>query len=311
MDVGLELLVEDAQSAQPLEVLRKYCLDQRDHSDLFFQPRGETWDYGRDGDMIHFQSPIITETTVNNRAVGRVFETRRRERAILLLPHWNATAVGVDRLARLLRAAGIATLRLSLPYHDQRRPASMKLANHMVSANLGRTIRSCRQAILEARLAIAWLQEQGYKRIGVLGSSLGSSIASIVAAHDNRVQAVALVLTAGHFGEVVWTGRATRHIRQALERRITLADLNQIWSVISPSSYVDRLQGRNLPLLVLSGREDEVFPPYLTTRFIEELRARGVPHRWKLFRCGHYTMGTFPFSVLALHSIIRFFHKTL
>ena len=128
---------------------------------------------------------------------------------------------------------------MSLPYHDQRRPESQKLAAFMVSANLGRTIRSCRQAVLEARLAVMWLERQGYKRIGVVGSSLGSSIASIVAAHDSRVRVAALVMTAGHFGEVVWTGLATQHIRLALDGRLTLAQLNQVWSLISPISYVE------------------------------------------------------------------------
>jgi pimeloyl-ACP methyl ester carboxylesterase len=311
MDIGLELLNVQGQSANPLDTLARYSLIQRENSARYFDPGPHPAEYERDGDVITYDSPIRTETLANNRALGRVFETRNRARAVVLLAHWNASAKSSDRLARLLRVAGIATFRLSLPYHDRRRPDSMKLARFMVSANLGRTIRSCRQSILEARLAINWLENRGYKQIGLIGSSLGSSIASIVAAHDDRVKAAALILTAGHFGETVWTGRATRHIRQALEGRLTLEQLQEIWSIISPISYVDRLHVSGVRMLVVSGRDDEVFPPILTERFVDALRAAGVPHHWQRFACGHYTMGTLPFSALALLAVTRFLRESL
>ena len=45
----------------------------------------------------------------------------------------------------------------------------------MVSANLGLTIRSCRQAVLEGRMVLDWLTQRGHQRIGVLGVSLGTA----------------------------------------------------------------------------------------------------------------------------------------
>jgi dienelactone hydrolase len=311
MDVGLELVRENAQVVQPLEALRDYSLHHRACSEEFFEPGCPDVNYVHAGDHLTFDSPIRTETPANDRVVCRLFEATTRARAVLLIPHWNATLAGYDRFAWFLRQAGITTLCMSLPYHDQRGFAGQRLATYMVSSNLGRTIRSCRQAVLDARMAIEWLARRGYKRIGVIGISLGSSIASLVAAHDRRVATSVLILSAGQFGEVVWTGRATRHIRRALEDRMSLSLLDSIWSVISPISYVERLGQRKMPLLLLSAREDDVFLPYLTQQFVGSLRERNVPLRWKVYPCGHYTLGKLPFSALVLLSVIRFLREHL
>jgi pimeloyl-ACP methyl ester carboxylesterase len=311
MDVGLELLVEHAAADKPLAALRRYSLEHRAGSGSYFEPGDSAANYERRENGLSFDSPIPTETPANGRVVCRLFEAATRERAVVLIPHWNADLAGYDRFARFLRRAGITALVMSLPYHDRQCVTGQRLATYMVSSNLGRTIRSCRQAVLEARLAIAWLERRGSHRIGVVGISLGSSIASIAAAHDPRVTAAALILTAGQFGEVVWTGRATRHIRLALEGRVSLAELNEVWSVISPISYVPRLAERRTPVLVLSARADEVFLPYLTEQFIASLREWGVPLRRKICSCGHYTTGTLPFSAIVLHSTIRFLREYL
>jgi pimeloyl-ACP methyl ester carboxylesterase len=311
MEVGLELLMGDLQVSDSLEALKRYSRHHLASSEQYFACDESGVQYLRRDDRLLFSSPIHTETPANRCAGFDIFESNRRERAIILLPHWNASRSDYRLFAEFLRLWGVTVLCMSLPYHDDRRPESQRIDRLMVSSNLGRTIRSCRQAVLEARLAIGWLQQQGYRRIGVVGSSLGSSIAAIVAAHDQRVRVVSLLLVASDFGEVVWTGRATRHIRQALEGRLTLPQLKEIWSVISPVSYLPRLRGREVSTLVISGREDEVFQPYLTTRFIEALREHSIPFRWNLWPCGHYTMGTFPFNLGVLITVTRFLHNHL
>ena len=45
-----------------------------------------------------------------------------------------------------------------------------------------RTLEVCRQAVLDARRAIAWLAREGYERIGILGTSLGSCLSMLTAA---------------------------------------------------------------------------------------------------------------------------------
>ena len=99
------------------------------------------------------------------------------------------TRTATSGLCRLLNWNGMSALRLSLPYHDQRMPPELHRADYIVSANVARTVQVCRQAVLDARRAIAWLAAEGYERIGILGTSLGSCLALLTTAHEPLVRA--------------------------------------------------------------------------------------------------------------------------
>ena len=113
-------------------------------------------------------------------------------------------------------------LRLSLPYHDVRMPPELSRADYIVSANVGRTLAVCRQAVLDARRAVMWLAARGYERIGILGTSLGSCLSMLTAAHEPLVRAAALNHVSPYFADVVWDGLSTRHVREGLEGHIDL-----------------------------------------------------------------------------------------
>ena len=50
-----------------------------------------------------------------------------------------------------------------------------------------------------------------------------------------------------YFSDVVWTGLSTQNVRQGFDEHVTQDELRRYWSVISPASYLERLQGRDLP----------------------------------------------------------------
>src|SRR5262249_34174124 len=162
----------------------------------------------------------------------------------------------------------VTCLQLSLPYHDERRTPGIGFARELVSENLGRTIRSNRQAVSDARAALGWLEAQGYERLGIVGMSIGSSVGSLVAAFDARVRAAVLLLMADDFAEVVWTGSATRHVRESLQRRFTFEEVRAAWSIISPATHAQRLSERLDRLLIVAGAIDTVFVPASTQRYV-------------------------------------------
>ena len=68
-------------------------------------------------------------------------------------------------------------------------------------------ISACRQAVVDIRCCIDWLEEQGYEHFGVLGTSLGSCYAFLASAHDARFRVNAFNHASTAFGDVVWAGQ--------------------------------------------------------------------------------------------------------
>ena len=88
--------------------------------------------------------------------------------AVVVLPQWNAKEGAQDGLCRLINRFGIVALKLALPYHEERRPPGMRRADFTLSPNVGRTLQSCRQAVLDARAAVSWLEREGHGPIGIV-----------------------------------------------------------------------------------------------------------------------------------------------
>jgi len=269
-------------------------------------------DYRLDGGALTFTSPLTTPYPENNTVYARFLPAKRsRRRAVVLLPQWNADAEGHVGLGKLLNLAGIAALRLTMPYHDLRRPAGLERAEYAVSSNVGRTIHACRQAVVDARACLDWLESEGYQTLGMLGSSLGSCITALAAAHDRRIRAAVFNHISPWFADVVWTGISTQHVRQGLEERLTLRDLRRYWSVISPSTYLHRLEGRDLPSLLVWATHDLSFLPKYSRRVLAHYRRRRLPHRTLSLPCGHYTLATAPFKYIDGASMSWFLYRNL
>src|ERR1039458_10213689 len=144
-------------------------------------PRLEEKVRGTHAEFLRFTSPVVTPFPENNLVNARWFPARGR-RAVVLLPHWNSDGLAYNSLCRVLNWLGIAVLRLSLPYHDIRRPAGVHRADYAVSANVGRTIDSVRQGVVDLRSCLDWLAAQSSSRLGIVGTSLGACFAFIAAA---------------------------------------------------------------------------------------------------------------------------------
>ena len=192
--------------------------------------------------VVRFDSALRTPHAENNVVHARYFPSadRTRRAAVVVLPQWNSDGDGHVGLSRLLARFGMSALRLSLPYHDLRMPPELSRADYIVSANVGRTLQVCRQAVLDARRAVMWLAERGYERVGILGTSLGSCLSMLTAAHEPLVRAAALNHVSPFFADVVWDGLSTQHVRAGLEGRITLDDLAAAVAADQPAARISR-----------------------------------------------------------------------
>lgn len=271
----------------------------------------EGWD--RDG-LLTFPSSLDTPHAENNLVHARYVEGRgvkghRPTRAVLVLPQWNSDETGHVGLCRLLAHFGMSALRLSLPYHDRRMPPELSRADYIVSSNVVRTVQVCRQAVLDARRAVAWLAERGYERIGILGTSLGSCLALLTAAHEPLIRAQALNHISPYFADVVWEGLSTAHVREGLEGHVDLEQLRSLWLPISPHTYLERVRSKHT--LLLYAKYDLTFPVELSRALVDEFRRRDIPHQVAVLPCGHYSTGKAPFKYLAALILTRFLLENL
>lgn len=257
------------------------------------------------GEFLRFTSPVETPYPENNIANARWFPARGR-RAMIVLPQWNSDALGHNALCRMMNFCGIAALRLSMPYHDVRRPLELERADYAVSANVGRTIDAARQAIVDVRSCLDWLQSQGYRQFGILGTSLGSCYAFIASAHDERLRVNAFNHASTYFADVVWTGQSTRHVRAGIESQISLDSLRQCWLAISPMSYFDQFSRFPKKSLVVYARYDLTFLPEFSRQIVAEFQRRRLDHRIAILPCGHYTTGETPYKFLDAWHLVRF-----
>ncbi len=268
-------------------------------------PRLEERVRGTYAEFLRFTSPVATPFPENNLVNARWFPARGR-RAVVLLPHWNSDAISYSSLCRALNWMGIAVLRLSMPYHDIRRPAEIDRADYAVSANIGRTLDSARQGVIDARCCLDWLEAQGHNRLGIVGTSLGSCYAFIATAHDPRIQVAAFNHASTYFADVVWHGQSTRHIREGLETAIGLEDLRQVWRAASPMVYFDKFSRWPRRSLIIYAKYDMTFLPEFSEQVVEEFRKRNLDHKVVVLPCGHYTMGETPYKYMDGWQLVSF-----
>ena len=307
---GLEWIDADDHRADPAHQMEQWAVKALADPG-WFDP-GPCSDYALQGDRLSFPSGLDTPHRENNTVHARYFPAESgggRRRATLVLPQWNADVGGHVGLCQLLARVGISALRLSLPYHDARMPPELERADYIVSSNIGRTLQVNRQAVLDARRAIAWLAASGYDDIGILGTSLGSCLAALTAAHEPLITAAALNHISPYFADVVWEGLSTAHVRAGLDGAIELDLLRRLWLPISPQPYIERL-GDTTALLVYA-RYDLSFPVRLSQRLIGEFARQGIRHQVTVLPCGHYSTGKAPFKWLDGYALVQFLRRNL
>ncbi|HWX53478.1 MAG TPA: alpha/beta hydrolase family protein [Verrucomicrobiae bacterium] len=264
-----------------------------------------------DGQFLRFTSPAPTPYPENDLVNARWFPAEGN-RAVIVLPHWNANGIAYNALGPMLNRFGISMLRLSKPYHDIRRPRETERSDYAVSSNICRTIDATRQAVVDVRSCIDWLETQGKQSVGILGTSLGSCYAFIAAAHEPRLKVNVYNHASTYVADVTWTGQSTRHVREGLENDgLTLDRLRQLWLSISPMAYFDKFARVPKKCLMIYAKYDLTFLPELSRQAEAEFRRCGMDLKTVILPCGHYTTGETPFKYMDAYHMVRFLVKNL
>lgn len=262
--------------------------------------------------VLSWNSALDTSSEANNTAYATYFPREESRTAVVILPHWNAKAGTYFDLARFFNRVGISALRLTMPYHEERMPAELTRADHLVSPNIGRSLQSIRQAVLDTRAAVRWLKERGYEKIGIVGTSIGSCVGFLAFVHDADIDAAVFNHVSGYMADVVWEGLSTYHVRESFGDNVTLDELREYWLPVSPMAYMEKLAAQpSRPQRYIYTKYDLSFPVDLSLEVLDELGRLGIEHSWTAIPCGHYTLGEKPWVYIDGYKIIRFLHKHL
>ena len=269
-------------------------------------------DYALTDNILTFTSAIASPWLENNRVYAQLFPLTGKGPAVIVLAQWNARWEEQQNVCRWLQRLGIAAVKMSLPYHDRRAIAGHPRADHLVGPNIGLTMQAARQAVLDVRRTLRWLEREGYGPLGVLGTSIGSAIGFVTMCHEPAICAGAFVHASTYFGQVVASGLTTTTVWTPVAGAgITAEQLRFFWSPISPFPYISKLRETKKKILLITGKYDPTFQPELTEQLLAKLRRERVEFEHLALPCGHYSMGVWPFSHIAGYRFGKFLQRAL
>ena len=317
-DWGIEFVDEDANGVNPRDFFREYSKNSIADSDNFFcSPEISDYNLTQNSELrtqnLTWTSGIKTSSIENNTAYAHYFPVENnKKRAVLVLPHWNAKAGTYFDLCKLFNRVSISALRLTLPYHENRMPPELERADYLVAPNVGQTLQSLRQSVVDTRSAVRWLKQQGYEKIGLVGTSIGSCVGFFAFVHDLQIDAGCFNHVSGYVADVVWNGLSTYHVKEAIGQNVSLEDLREYWLPISPMAYMDKLARLPpRPQRYIYTLYDLTFPIDLSRQMLKALRETGIKHDKVSIPCGHYTLGEKPWVYFDGYKIISFLRKHL
>src|SRR5262249_3561148 len=157
-----------------------------------------------------------------------------------------------------LSARGIACLFIQMPYYGPRRPQDSE--KRMISTDVNQSIANVRQAVLDSRLALAWLASRSdidKERIGILGTSLGSFMAALTAEMEPRAARVAILLGGGGLVDAYYDDPRAELLRKVWEAIGGTKDkIKKRLAPVDPLTCAERLKDRKV--LMIAGKRDEI-----------------------------------------------------
>ena len=227
---------------------------------------------------------------------------------VIIVPHLNSEPQDYRSMAKILNRFGWSALRYVLPFHQGTTTDRRHETDQLVSASLGTSIAGIRQAVVEVSALTDHFRAQGYRRIHLVGVSVGCCISTITAAVTGTFDTLSLLLMADDYSSVVWRGRAKPHLRKELEGKISFPELQAAWDLLHPYRHASLLAAHQTPVLMITGDRDTVMPPDLAANVAAEFTKAGVRLDWRRYACGHYTFGLPPFSIPALRRVVQSFN---
>jgi dienelactone hydrolase len=252
---------------------------------------------------VRFPSPVTSKTPENNTVYAEYYRPRGEGKfpAIIVLDITAGDQSLSRTISTLLAQNGIACLFVQMAYYGPRRPAGSSL--RLLSPNYQQTMDAIRQTVLDIRRATAWLEsrkEVDAKRLGILGTSLGSFIGALSAEMEPKLSRVAVLLGGGGLVDAYYDDPRALPLRKLWEA--LGGGKEKLKKMIAPADPITCAANlKNRKVLIIAGKRDEIVPPKASEALWEATGKQQIV--W--YDCTHY--GAALFLPSALRHVTRHF----
>jgi dienelactone hydrolase len=209
-----------------------------------------------------FPSPVKTPRPENNTVWAEYYRPKGKGPfpGVLVLDILAGDQELSRSIARQLAQNGIAALFVQMAYYGPRRTPG---GPPLLTPNIDHTMAAIAQTVLDCRCAAAWLEarpEIDAKRMGILGTSLGSFMGALSAAMEPRLDRVVLLLGGGGLVDAFFEHpKAKPYLEFANLVGMTKEKMRKLIAPADPLTYADSLKQRHL--LMIAASRDDIVPP--------------------------------------------------
>jgi dienelactone hydrolase len=204
-------------------------------------------------------------------------------------------------IATQLAHNGIAGLFVQMAYYGPRRPPGS--TERLLSLDFDHTMAAVRQTVLDIRCATAWMAsrpEIDCRRLGILGTSLGSLVAALAAEMEPKLGRVALLLSGGGLVDAYYDDPRARPYRKLWELLGgTKSRAEHLLAPVDPLTCAANL--RRHRVLMIGAERDDIIPRKAT----EALWKAAGEQKIVWYDCTHY--GAVLFFAPAMIQVLEHF----
>jgi dienelactone hydrolase len=250
-----------------------------------------------------FASPVETPHPENNTVHAEYYRPLAEGRfpAVIVLDITAGDQSLSRRISTFLAQHQVCALFVQMAYYGPRRPPNSRL--RLLMPDVDHSLEAIRQTILDLRVASAWLEsrpEIDSERLGIMGTSLGSFMASLTAEMEPRLARLAVLLGGGGVVDAYYD-----HPRAAPYRKVyealggTKEKLAARIAQADPLTCAANLKDHRV--LILAGKRDEIVPP----KMAEALWKASGQQKIVWYDCTHY--GAALYIAPALSEVLEHF----
>ena len=238
---------------------------------------------------VSYPSPVVTPYPANNTVTAFLFQPKTPgPHPVMLVEHeWLPVALTNEFvLCATLARAGVAAFLVVQPYSYNRRVLPRVPEVELLSGDTQQTVSAVRQAVLDNRRALDWLQGRpdiDPARMGVAGISLGGILAPLIAGVDHRAKVLVTIVGGADVSDLVYDSFITYGLRPSLlYHGVTFDSIKQGYAPIEPTNWLAGFDPKNA--LLFNGRFDVFVNPKQARHLAQALG--GAPIVW--IPTGHY-----------------------